>query len=74
MLVSGPDKAGAAIPGEAQLAAVLASVEELAVTPWIDRVRDEPLVADSPAGPGRPRSQPSPSWGSRAGSWRTVCA
>ena len=48
ILVSGPEKEAAAIPDEQQLLAVFEAVDELAVTPWVDRTRDEPLVAVPP--------------------------
>ncbi len=48
ILVSGPEKEAAGIPEESQLLAVFAGVERLAVTPWVDQVRDEPLVASIP--------------------------
>ncbi|HVR44798.1 MAG TPA: insulinase family protein [Thermoanaerobaculia bacterium] len=48
ILVSGPEKEEAAIPDEPELLAVFEEVERLEVTPWIDRVRDEPLVAAAP--------------------------
>ncbi|MCZ6507362.1 MAG: insulinase family protein, partial [Acidobacteria bacterium] len=52
ILVSGPDTAEAAIPAEAEVLAVFEEVDTLAVTPWVDRTRDEPLVALEPT-PGR---------------------
>lgn len=48
VLVSGPEKEEAGIPGEPQLLAVFDSVAQLAVTPWVDQVRDEPLVGSIP--------------------------
>ena len=50
ILVSGPDKKEAAIPDEARLLAVFEDANRLEVTPWVDRVRDEPLVAREPKG------------------------
>ena len=50
ILVSGPEKEEAGVPDESQLLAVFAGVERLAVTPWVDQVRDEPLVASIPVG------------------------
>jgi zinc protease len=52
ILTSGPEKKESAIPGEERLLAVFQATETLGVTPWVDRVRDEPLVAHAPA-PGR---------------------
>jgi hypothetical protein len=46
--VSGPEKEEAGIPDEAALLAVFDGVNKLAVTPWVDKVRDEPLVASEP--------------------------
>jgi zinc protease len=48
ILVSGPDKKEAQIPDEKKLMAVFHEAEQLAVTPWVDRVRNEPLVAQTP--------------------------
>ncbi|HEX6177615.1 MAG TPA: insulinase family protein [Thermoanaerobaculia bacterium] len=52
ILVNGPDKKEAAIPDEKRLLAVFEETEKVAVTPYVDRVRNEPLVAQAPA-PGR---------------------
>jgi zinc protease len=49
ILVSGPDKKEARIPDEKPLLAVFNATDRLAVTPWVDRVREEPLVARTPA-------------------------
>jgi zinc protease len=46
--VSGPEKEDAGIPDEAALLAVFDGVNKLAVAPWVDKVRDEPLVASEP--------------------------
>ncbi|HVS31066.1 MAG TPA: insulinase family protein [Thermoanaerobaculia bacterium] len=48
ILVSGPEKQEARIPEEKQLLAVFADADRVAVTPWVDRVREEPLVAQEP--------------------------
>ncbi|HUP23313.1 MAG TPA: insulinase family protein [Thermoanaerobaculia bacterium] len=48
ILVSGPDKADAGIPEEQALLAVFDEVDQVAVLPWVDRTRDEPLVAETP--------------------------
>jgi zinc protease len=48
ILVSGPDKKEAAIPDEKRLLAVFEETEKLAVTPYADNVRNEPLVAQAP--------------------------
>ena len=50
ILVSGPDKKEAAIPDEAKVLAVFDDANAVEVTPWVDRVRDEPLVAQEPKG------------------------
>ncbi|HEU4521307.1 MAG TPA: insulinase family protein, partial [Thermoanaerobaculia bacterium] len=52
ILVSGPDKKEAAIPDEKRLLAVFEETAKVAVTPFADTVRNEPLVADEPS-PGR---------------------
>jgi zinc protease len=52
ILVSGPDKQEARIPDEKTLLAAFAEADRAAVTPWVDKVRDEPLVAQQPT-PGR---------------------
>ncbi len=48
ILVSGPEKKEAKVPDEKQLLSVFNAADQLAVTPWVDRVRDEPLVAQEP--------------------------
>ncbi len=48
ILVSGPEKEAAGIPSESALLAVFEAVEQIEVTPWVDQVRDEPLVANEP--------------------------
>jgi zinc protease len=49
ILVSGPDKKEAAIPDEQRLLAIFQQTQKLDVTPWVDRVRNESLVANAPA-------------------------
>jgi zinc protease len=49
ILVSGPAKKEAKIPDETTVLAVFSDVDRLEVTPWVDEVRDEPLVARAPA-------------------------
>jgi zinc protease len=49
ILASGPAKKEAAVPDEKALLAVFEATEDLGVTPWVDKVRDEPLVAAKPA-------------------------
>ncbi len=48
ILVSGPDKADAGLPTKQALLASFDEVADLAVTPWVDRTRDDPLVASRP--------------------------
>lgn len=48
ILVSGPEKKEAKIPDEAKVLAVFNDTQKVAVTPWVDRVRNEPLVATQP--------------------------
>jgi zinc protease len=48
ILVSGPAKQEAKIPDEKTVLAVFNEVDRLEVTPWVDEVRDEPLVARTP--------------------------
>ncbi len=52
ILVSGPQKQEAGIPQEPRLLSIFDGVERVAITPWVDQVRDEPLV---PAQPTRGR-------------------
>jgi zinc protease len=47
-----PEKAGLAVPSDAQLRAVLAEAATVAVTPWVETVAEGALVASPPA-PGR---------------------
>jgi zinc protease len=51
VLVSGPDKQESGIPAEERLLALFDEVDAIEVSPWIDKVRDEPLVG-SPPEPG----------------------
>jgi len=48
IMVSGPEKEAAGVPGEAALLAAFDEAAKVAVTPWVDRTRDEPLVAEAP--------------------------
>lgn len=52
ILVSGPEKPEAKIPDEQQVLAVFNAADKIAVTPWVDRVLNEPLVAQEPQ-PGK---------------------
>jgi zinc protease len=49
VLVAGPAKTAASLPGEAELLAAFAAVRESPLSPYVDRVKDEPLVAERPA-------------------------
>ncbi|HEX9731594.1 MAG TPA: insulinase family protein [Thermoanaerobaculia bacterium] len=49
ILVSGPQKEGAALPVKEDLQALFAAIPEREVEPWVDEVLDEPLVAAAPA-------------------------
>lgn len=48
VLVSGPDKAGVALPTEQQLAGVFAATESKQISAYVDRVSSAPLVATPP--------------------------
>jgi len=48
ILVSGPKKESARIPDEKTVLAVFENADRLEVTPWVDEVKDEPLVASAP--------------------------
>jgi zinc protease len=50
VMVSAPDKPDVPVPGESALAQVLARTATLAVEPYQDVVRDEPLIPNPPAG------------------------
>jgi zinc protease len=50
--VSAPEKPGVHVPSSDELAAVFQNVEQATVTPYVDSVTDEPLVAQPPP-PGR---------------------
>ncbi|HET7712273.1 MAG TPA: insulinase family protein [Thermoanaerobaculia bacterium] len=49
ILVSGPKKESARIPDEKAVLGVFEAADQVAVTPWIDQVKNEPLVARPPA-------------------------
>jgi zinc protease len=46
--VSAPERAGLALPTEARLAAVIASAKKTALSAYVDRVNDRPLLATLP--------------------------
>ena len=48
MLVSAPEKEDAAPPSEAELLAVVAAAQSAELEPYVDRTRDEPLLAEIP--------------------------
>ena len=48
VLVTMPDKEGLTPPTEDELAAVLASVQQQDIAPYVDDVTDEPLIAEVP--------------------------
>lgn len=49
ILVSGPEEQAASLPSEDRLLELFTSVLALEVMPWVDQVRDEPLVASPPS-------------------------
>ncbi len=49
VMASSPEKEGLAIPGEAELAAVMASISEQAIEAYVDEVSSEPLISELPA-------------------------
>ena len=49
VIVTMPEKEGLTPPSEEALAAVLARVQQQQITPYVDDVTDEPLIADVPA-------------------------
>lgn len=49
ILVDSPEKPGLIIPTEDELKAVIASVDTLSLTPWVDRISAQPLIAELPA-------------------------
>ena len=48
VLVSGPEREGTELPAEATLLARFEAVDALTIEPWVDRTRDEPLLAETP--------------------------
>jgi zinc protease len=48
--VTGPDKEGVKMPGEAALLAAVKSVDSKEITAYVDTVADQPLLASPPAG------------------------
>lgn len=52
LLVSGPEKEGVDLPGESALAEVFTQVDTGEIDPYVDRVRDKPLIESSPT-PGK---------------------
>jgi zinc protease len=49
-LLTGPDKEDLEMPSEGELAAVLDSVAGIEITPYVDTVTDQPLLANIPEG------------------------
>jgi zinc protease len=49
ILVSAPRKEGVTLPAEAELIALFDAVAGRSIEPWVDQVRDEPLLPDPPA-------------------------
>lgn len=50
VLLSGPEKESTDLPSKEKLLAVMDAVEGLEVEPWVDEVREAPLVAEEPKG------------------------
>ena len=48
VLVTAPESESAGLPAEEKLLATLAAADKLAPEPWVDRVRDRPLVSEPP--------------------------
>ena len=48
VMASGPEKEGVSIPGEEELAAVLASISTLNIDPYVDQVSTDPLLPELP--------------------------
>ena len=48
VMASGPEKEGVSVPGEAELAAVMASIAALNIDPYVDQVSNEPLIPELP--------------------------
>ena len=50
VLVAGPEKEGLAMPSEEALLAVLDTSDDTEITPYVDTVTDQPLLAEMPEG------------------------
>ncbi len=50
VLLTGPDKEGLEMPGEGELAAVLDSINDTEIAPYVDTVTDRPLLVHEPEG------------------------
>ncbi len=48
--ITAPDKDGLAMPAEQRLLDIMAAVSARPVEPWLDRVSDQPLLAEVPVG------------------------
>ncbi|NQV40897.1 MAG: insulinase family protein [Candidatus Marinimicrobia bacterium] len=48
VMASGPEKEGASVPDEAELAAVMASIATLTIEPYVDQVSTDPLLSELP--------------------------
>ena len=52
VLISGPQKEGVELPGEEKVASLFDEARRQELTPWVDRTKDQPLIADMPT-PGK---------------------
>lgn len=50
VLLTGPDKEDLKMPSEGELAAVLDSINDIQIAPYVDTVTDQPLLAHKPEG------------------------
>ncbi len=56
VIITAPEKEGLKVPTEAEVAKVLAEVEEMSVEPYEDKVIDEPLMVETPT-PGKVQAE-----------------
>ena len=52
IVIAGPEKEGVVLPSEQKIASIFDEVGRQELTPWVDRTKDQPLIAEMPK-PGK---------------------
>ena len=59
VMIAAPDKEGVVLPTKEEVAAMLKGMKELDVTPYVDKVSNEPLMKEAPQGGKIVKEEPS---------------